>query len=217
MIIDVRMFLPQTRIFSIDLHERLLAPVWRKPSTLSKFFAVETAKQFAETLAGVKMFGGGLVFSHTLEYPQLWDQSATHPLFQCHMKKYVVARHIRPGTNGVKFLDVIRAMGERGGGPRHYTLKNLAQDVLEVLPRSVICEGCNAPVVIEFPHFNETDAQQNSCKCLQCFQSHITGDFGGRQRDDEVRKRKASEVTTTEVTPGHGSGSGCENDLFFIA
>ena len=85
-IIDVHMYLPHTRIFPIDLHERLLAPVWRKPSTLSKVFAVETAKQFAETLAGVKMFGGGLVFSHTLEYLQLWDQSATHPLFRCHMK-----------------------------------------------------------------------------------------------------------------------------------
>jgi hypothetical protein len=128
--------------------DNLLAPAWRSPDALLELLTVTSAKAFTKALSAQKGFGGSLVFSHTLEYLQLWDSASMHPLFSCHLRKCIMSRYIRPGKNCQNYLDICNARSERGGTPGNYSLKNLSADVLDLLPKSVeLVDGG----VVEFP------------------------------------------------------------------
>lgn len=150
--------------------DNLLAPAWRSPDALLELLTVTSAKAFTKALSAQKGFGGSLVFSHTLEYLQLWDSASMHPLFSCHLRKCIMSRYIRPGKNCQNYLDICNARSERGGTPGNYSLKNLSADVLDLLPKSVeLVDGG----VVEFPHFFAADGQQSTCKAIQVVQTPV--------------------------------------------
>ena len=194
--------------------DRVLQPLWQDPKKLDDLICAKTTKQFAAALSAISVFGGDLIFTHTLEYLALWDSGAEHPMFSVKLLKQNIAKHVKPGKNSLHFLRIASACGQRGT-PSTYTMSQLADATLELLPRQIVMvDGTVKPC----PHFFSQDASQNACKAIQVQQVLITGCDGGKARSDgakaklaDLKRCSASDVRKklkAKSTPTSASSSG---------
>ena len=148
----------------------ILHPCWLDPSILHGLLQADTPEKFAMALAEVKGFGGTLVFSHTLEFLQLFGASAAYPIFSCHITKERLGDFIKAGKNSQAFLHIANAYGERGEAGTA-TYKDICSRVWDMLPESVeFADGCS----VTFPHFYIADGSQNACKAIEVYQTWFT-------------------------------------------
>jgi hypothetical protein len=168
-----------------ELLDCLLAPNWVAPAKLHDLLTADTPALYCTSLATFKKFGGTLVFSHTLEYLQLWDASSEEPLFKVRMGKGDMTDFVQNGKNATVYLALANATSQKGEKCKHVTMKALSQAVADLLPISVsFTDGSRGT----FQEFEEVDGQQNSCKAVQCLQSHLTGHFLGKDRSKRARE-----------------------------
>ena len=158
--------------------DALLQPMWKESILLFYLFKAATPKSFTDALENVKFFGGDLIFTHTLEYLQLWDADCQHPIFKCRMTKEVLSQYIKAGKNSAAFLRIANACGQRGE-PGKRTFQDMCARVWQQLPQSIEFEH-GAPSA--FPHFCATDGSQNACKCVEVYQTLLTGSWAGKAR-----------------------------------
>jgi hypothetical protein len=122
------------------LVDAILFPFWKDTSCFDALL------QSAEALSECKLFGGGLVFSHTYEYLILLIGDAE-------MATQALAEGpVKAGPNGAAFLRVVNATGEREKQPNEYTWARVAKEVRKHLPTD-IC-------------FNVFNCQANACKLV---------------------------------------------------
>jgi hypothetical protein len=141
------------------LQDLILLPFWQNPEMLDGLLRAKTAKAFARALASLKCLGGDLMYSHTLEYLQLWDSHAPCQIFGCSMSKATLATYIKPGKNSSIYVWWASCVMSGEVGVRN-VITQLCRDVREQLPTKITFEdGSTASC----PHFYVTDGSQNSC------------------------------------------------------
>ena len=161
--------------------DALLQPIWKDPEILRTLITTTQPEVFASTLEEIKFFGGNLVFTHTLEYLQLWDSGCATPIFNCQMNKATLAKYIKAGPNSQVFLQIANSQGQRCSGVKH-TYSQLAEAVRAKLPRAI---KYDSGAVSSFPHFYATDGMQNACKAVEILQTFLVGTWSGKQRGPE--------------------------------
>lgn len=167
------------------LLDRLLHPCWAEPKLLEDVVQAKAPGSMCEALSTIKGFGGDLLFSHTLEYLQLFDADACPPVLGCHMSKPVVADFVRGGKNSQAFVRIANAASQRSSEGSS-SMKTLCAAVDTLLPDTVLFSDGSTTC---FPHFYVTDGSQNACKAMQVYQTFLTGAWNGKQRGVVPAKR----------------------------
>ena len=163
----------------------LLHPGWNKPKQLDDLLLAKTAKSFTDALKVFSGFSGDLVFTHTMEYLQLWDQACDNGLFSYHMSKKTMAEYVKPGKNSQMYLSIMNNPSQRGRSGSS-SMTSLAKSVVDVLPTRVEFYD---DTTASNPHFYATDGSQNVCKLIQCFQLLLTSQAGGHQRNQTALEK----------------------------
>ena len=151
--------------------DTILAPYWKDPSFYDQLF------RDPGRLASQKLFKGDLLFSTTYEYlvRLFTPEQATAALR---------GGPVRSGPNGAAFLALCN-VGSQRSETHSYTWTNVLRRVEALLDTSGV--------------YTEFDMQSSACKCIECFQTILTGSALGKGRSTEpvkgarrVRSRRGS-------------------------